>query len=392
MVDSKTENLIVKFLNNQATGVELDDLETWIEDSNNSKIFKRYIKINYAINYNLKKFNADNVKIKLINLKENEQQVLKLRKKRKFVTCIIAASVVGFLFTTFIFKDIIFNTPSASIPVNEVVSPNIIMPGSDKATLTLEDGSTIELKKEKSFQTKNITNNGTQLIYESNKQKPTKVSYNYLTIPRGGQFFIKLEDGTSVWLNSESKLKYPIAFIKGETRKVELVYGEAYFDVSPSTEHQGSKFLVVNQLQEVEVLGTEFNIKAYKDESNIYTTLVEGSVEINTPQIKKILIPSQQSNVNILNNKLSVALVDVQSEISWKDGLFSFKGKKLKEIMKVLSRWYDVDVVFENKALEEITFKGVLGKDQKIEDILLSIKTLSIIEDFKIENKKIILK
>jgi ferric-dicitrate binding protein FerR (iron transport regulator) len=392
MIDTKIENIIVKFLNNQATGIELDILETWIQDSNNSKIFKSYIKTNYAINYNLKKFNAEGVKIKLSELRESELKSLKLRKIRKRINYAVAVSLVGLLVTAFVFKDMFFNTPPISTPVSKVVNTNNIMPGSDKAILTLEDGSNIELKKGKSFQNNNITNNGSQLIYESKKEKPIKISYNYLTIPRGGQFFIKLEDGTSVWLNSETQLKYPVAFIKGETRKVELVYGEAYFDVSSSTEHQGSKFVVLNLTQEVEVLGTEFNIKAYKDESNIYTTLVEGSIEINTATVKKILTPSQQSNVDILNNKVSIATVDVDTETSWKNGVFSFKGKKLKEIMKVLSRWYDVDVVFENKALEEITFKGVLGKDQEIEDILLSIKTLSMIEDFKIENKKIILK
>jgi ferric-dicitrate binding protein FerR (iron transport regulator) len=392
MISSKIENLIVKFLNNQATGMELDALEIWIEDSNNSKIFKSYIKTNYAINYNLKKFDAESVKIKLAELRESEQKLFKLRKIRKRINFAVAAAIAGLLVGTFIFKDALFNMPSTSTPVKEVVKTNIIMPGSDKATLTLEDGSTIELKKGKTFQNKNIINNGSQLIYESKKENPTKISYNYLTIPRGGQFFIKLEDGTSVWLNSESQLKYPVTFIKGKTRKVELVYGEAYFDVSPSTEHQGSKFVVLNQTQEIKVLGTEFNIKAYKDESNIYTTLVEGQVEINTARFEKLLVPNQQSNVDVLNNTLSIETVDVQTETSWKNGIFSFKGKNLKEIMKVLSRWYDVDVVFENKALEEITFKGVLGKDQKIEDILLSIKTLSVIQDYKIDNKKIILK
>ena len=100
-----------------------------------------------------------------------------------------------------------------------------------------------------------------------------------------------MSDGTQVWLNSESQLKYPVNFIKGQTRQVELVYGEAYFDVSPSVEHNGAKFKVFNQSQEVEVLGTEFNVKAYKDETNIYTTLVEGRVVIDNGALKQSLLP-----------------------------------------------------------------------------------------------------
>ena len=156
---------------------------------------------------------------------------------------------------------------------------DIITTGSDKAVLTLEDGSNIELEKGKAFKTNVVNSNGEKLVY--NKTNQTKITYNYLTIPRGGQYFVKLSDGTEVWLNSESQLKFPVAFIKGQTREVTLVYGEAYFAVSPSTNHNGATFKVMNQGQEVEVLGTEFNIKAYKDEINIYTTLVEGKVTVS---------------------------------------------------------------------------------------------------------------
>ena len=169
----------------------------------------------------------------------------------------------------------------------------------------------------------------------------------------------------------------------GETRKVELVYGEAYFNVSPSTEHKGAKFRVINNAQDVEVLGTQFNIKAYKDESNIYTTLVEGKVEINASGVKQILVPNQQSNVNIVNSEISVYIVDVGNEISWIKGIFSFKGKPLKDIMKVLSRWYNVDIVFENKDLESIKFKGALDKDWTIEEILSIMKSNSIGRDLR---------
>src|SRR5690606_40703343 len=123
------------------------------------------------------------------------------------------------------------------------------------------------LEKGDSIQTHNAISNGEEIIYNNNTSR--QLVYNYLTIPRGGQFQLTLSDGTRVWLNSETQIKYPVSFTDGESRQVELVYGEAYFEVSHSTEHKGSDFIVYNQNQEVQVLGTEFNIKAYKDDSNI---------------------------------------------------------------------------------------------------------------------------
>lgn len=216
-----------------------------------------------------------------------------------------------------------------------------------------------------------------------------KIVYNYLTIPRGGQFQLKLSDGTEVWLNSETQLKYPVTFIEGETRQVELVYGEAYFEVSPSTNHNGAKFKVRTLMQEVEVLGTEFNIKAYKEETNIYTTLVEGKVVIVNGFDNQYLIPNQQSNLNLKNNTITIRSVDAYSETSWKKGLFSFKSTPLKEIMKVLSRWYDVNVVFSNPEIENIKFNGVLSKNQTIKEILTTIKNTHFIKDYDITDKKI---
>ncbi|MDO5969603.1 FecR family protein [Flavivirga aquimarina] len=281
------------------------------------------------------------------------------------------------------------NTIESATPI--VKNNDIIVVGTDKATLTLEDGSNIELEKGKMFKNNTINSNGEKLIYTKPSKPKAEIAYNYLTIPRGGQYNLVLSDGTEVWLNSESRLKFPVAFIEGETRLVELVYGEAYFSVSPSTNHKGAKFKVSNQAQEIEVLGTEFNIKAYKDETHVYTTLVEGSVVIDNGSVKRNLLPNQQSVLDVKDNNIQIAFVDVKAEIAWKKGIFSFKGKDLKRIMKVISRWYDVDFIFMDKDLENIKFKGVLGKDQSIENILKSIKTLSDIENYKINGKTIIL-
>lgn len=320
---------------------------------------------------------------------KNKKTVFVISKKPWFKYA-AAATVICFLAITFFLKDKIFNK-SDEIPA--VIAKNDVKngrPGTDKATLTLADGSKIALEKGTPVQTQNANSNGEELIYESSKNT-SRLVYNYLTIPRGGQFVIKLSDGTKVWLNSASQLKFPVAFIEGESRDVELVYGEAYFEVSPSSAHKGTHFQVYNKKQKVEVVGTEFNIKAYNDESNIYTTLVNGKVNVETGNKKLRLVPNQQLNLDLKNNTSTIKTVDTYNEISWKDGVFSFKGKPLKEIMKVISRWYDVDVVFVNKNLETVQFKGSLDKKQSLQEILSIMKSTTI-EGYEIKEKTLIIK
>ncbi|OXB00622.1 hypothetical protein B0A75_08270 [Flavobacterium oncorhynchi] len=321
---------------------------------------------------------------------KNKKPVFRLSKKPLFKYA-AAAMVTSLLAVTFLYKDKIFST-STEIPA-VVVKNDIenIKPGTDKATLTLGDGSKIALEKGTPIKTQNAHINGGEIIYKDSKQNPSKLVYNYLTIPRGGQFIIKLSDGTKVWLNSASQLKFPVAFIEGASRDVELVYGEAYFEVSKSTEHKGAHFQVYNKNQKVEVVGTEFNIKAYNDESNVYTTLVNGKVNVETGNKKLRLSPNQQLNLDLKNNTSIIKTVNAYNEISWKDGVFSFKGKPLKEIMKVISRWYDVDVIFVNKKLENVQFKGSLDKKQSLEEILSIMKSTTI-DSYEIKDKTLMIK
>ncbi|WP_159023693.1 FecR family protein [Formosa sp. L2A11] len=319
-------------------------------------------------------------------------------KKKKFQPNIyaVAASVVLFIsVSVMLLKHT--TTPEFIQPIEKIVDSKSILAGTNKAILTLEDGTEVVLTDQTNYKTNQVESNGEKIIYNTasshhDTASIPEIKYNYLTVPRGGQYFVKLADGSEVWLNSESQLKFPTAFIEGKTRQVELVYGEAYFDVSSSKKHAGAKFKVYNKNQSVEVLGTEFNIKAYRDESKIYTTLVEGKVVVDSKNNQKDLIPNQKLTLDLLNNNVTVHTVDVQSEISWRDGVFSFKGDALKDIMKVISRWYDIDVQFENKDLENIKFKGVLGKQQNLTQILETIKTLSIIKSYNLYDKTLILK
>jgi len=386
--NKKIENLIIKFLTKEADIDELRQLEMWICIPKNEILFYEYIKTNAFINMTIGRYDKKSAKEHIVRRIKKEKSFQSKSNIKNIAKYAAAAVVAAILTAAFIYKDELLDTKLNTIAV--VVNSNI-KPGTDKATLTLEDGSVVALEKGSSFETQSISSNGEQIVYEARGQSSKKIVYNVLNIPRGGQFYLKLSDGTEVWLNSESQLKYPVAFLEGKTRKVELIYGEAYFNVSPSTEHQGAKFKVVNNAQELEVLGTQFNIKAYKDELNIYTTLVEGKVQINTSTVKQILVPNQQANVNIVNNEISVEIVDVENEISWIKGVFSFKGKPLIDIMKVISRWYDVDIIFENKELESLKFKGTLDKHQAIEEILSIMKSNSI-NNYEIKDKMIIIK
>ena len=386
---NKIEKLIVKYLTNSATTSDLDTLSNWISNPANERLFKEYVKTYYAIICSMNKTDYQ---------KTVEQLLSTIRKEKSFAhrlkTNVIykyAAAAVIILGLGYFFKNNLFDTRLETSPIIVETNINTIEPGTDKATLTLEDGSRIALEKGSTVQIQNANSNGEEIVYEAGESTKTEIAYNYLTIPRGGQFFIKLSDGTQVWLNSESQLKYPVSFIEGETREVELIYGEAYFDVSPSLEHNGAKFKVLNQFQEIEVVGTEFNIKAYRDETNVYTTLVEGRVVVGNGMTKQNLIPNQQSKLNTSNNNISIAKVNVKTEISWKEGVFSFVEMPLKDIMKVISRWYDVDIIFENKELESIEFIGALDKHQSIEEVLSIIKSTSI-NNYEIINKTVILK
>ncbi|WP_339885322.1 FecR family protein [Polaribacter vadi] len=365
------EKLIVKFLNKEANFDELQQLEVWISNPNNEALFLEFIKINASINKSMNKYNKVKAKENIIRRIKKEKEIVANNSKRSLSYKYAAAASIALIVSL----TILFNKNSDQQQLVEpIIVNNQIKQGTDKAILTLESGEEIALVKGVDVKISNATSNGKEIIYNKEAAANNKIAYNYLTIPRGGQYEATLSDGTVIWLNSESQLKFPVSFQKGAPRSVELVYGEAYFDVSSSTNHNGTTFLVINKNQKVEVLGTEFNIKAYKDETNIYTTLIEGKVAVNYKNTGQILKPNQQSIINTNTNKISITEVDTYNEVAWRKGVFAFKEKTLKEIVKVLSRWYDVEIEFKNKKIEEITFNGVLIKSQKLEDILETIK------------------
>ncbi|WP_289042408.1 FecR family protein [uncultured Zobellia sp.] len=373
--------LILKKINNILTAEENKIFEAWHSESKVHRDYFNKVKNNYSKG------------IDIVDIQKGWADVsIKINKKKKGYLSYKYAAAVVLLFSTILTW--YWNTEnSETTPTLEptVVHKKQIHIGSDKATLTLEDGSEILLKKGESFETDKASSNGEQLVYNKSRVPEKSTSKNILTIPKGGQFFLVLNDGTKVWVNSGTQIKYPVAFTTDKTREIELVYGEAYFDVSPSTEHNGSHFIVKTEGQKIEVLGTEFNIKAYDDDDHISTTLVEGKVLVKNGDDSKNLTPGHQSKIDRSTNKLVVSAVDVYNEISWKDGLFSFKNQSLEDIMKVLSRWYNVDVAFENKSIKKLTFNGIFRKNLKLDQILKIIQNTNEV-NYEIKEKTITMK
>ncbi|MBD0777792.1 DUF4974 domain-containing protein [Maribacter sp. ANRC-HE7] len=386
---TEIEKIIIKYLNREADSSELEILEEWIKKEKGTIVFNNFVKIHYLSTLSMAKYDVDKAKKEI----RNKLKVVRWKNKTNlFKRMAVAASLVLILGATFYQFYYIDKVGKPEFEKQSIV----IEAGTDKAILTLENGDEVALEKGKKFETGKVKSNGEELVYADKGQSDAiekEQSYNYLTIPRGGQFYVQLSDGTEVWLNSETKLKYPVTFVEGLTRNVELLYGEAYFKVSPSTAHKGSAFHVLTKSQEIDVLGTEFNIKAYNSDQIMATTLVEGKIRIKKGEVNEILKPSQQARINQESDKIVVQEIDVSQEISWVNGLFSFNEKPLEEIMTVLSRWYDTEVIFANAKQKQFVFTGILERTEAVDDILKLIEATSEGQlQFEINDNTIIIK
>lgn len=263
-----------------------------------------------------------------------------------------------------------------------------IMPGSPKACLYLDGGQVVvldtlvgnrQIAKDNGVE---IHKNEKSLVYSDDSvlvDKPVKMAYNRLEVPRGGEFNIVLQDGTEVWLNADSRLIYPVAF-HGKERVVTLE-GEAFFVVKRDT---ARPFFVVSGDQKVRVLGTEFNICAYPDESLVYTTLVEGRVAVEVGDRKLTLQPGEQSVMDVNDKTLNKQPVNVDEFVGWRKNMFVFEDQNLEQIMAKLTRWYDVKVFYLNEEAKNIIFKGNLPRYAEFSTILEIIEKSS---DVKFEVK-----
>ncbi|SEM83526.1 FecR protein [Mucilaginibacter gossypiicola] len=263
-----------------------------------------------------------------------------------------------------------------------------VAPGGNKAILTLGDGSTIVLNSAKIGKLARQDNiiikkaaDG-QISYNDVSGSHTSKSevYNTAATPQGGQYQFILADGTKVWLNASSTIKYPVVF-NAKERRVELT-GEAYFEVA----HNAKKpFKVISNGQTVEVLGTHFNINAYNDEQAVKTTLLEGSVKVSAGKVSNIIKPGQQARFD--HGSIDVMNVDPDEVVAWKNGFFFFEDNNIQEVMRQLSRWYGVEIKYEGQ-LPSRRFSGEISRNVNLSQILdiLSFKQIH----YKIDGKTII--
>lgn len=252
-----------------------------------------------------------------------------------------------------------------------ILSDNNILPGESKAVLILNDGTKINIDSlpkvlvEKDGS--NIQAKEDKLVYASADVQ--ELIYNELIIPQGAEYKLQLSDGTKVWLNSASKLRYPVSF-DNEKREVYLE-GEAYFEVEKDKKRP---FRVFCNDVEVKVYGTSFNVNSHNIDK-IQTVLVEGSVGIRVGKnIEKKLKPNQLAEYSINTKEISISNVDVSKYIAWRYGEFVFEEETIKDIMDRLALWYDVEVFYQNKELENIHFTGSMKRYDNIENLLRFIE------------------
>jgi len=370
------QELIEKYLNATASDEEIRTIENYYAHfAADPEITKRLTDhdINVLKNRLRSGINA--------RIKQLETPVVPFYRKRYFQ---VAAAVLFFLLSSLVF----INRRQPQFVAHQTHKQDL-SPGGNKATLTLSDGSTLVLNNLKDGDLSRqagaqITKRDSLLSYKATTKNISQTAYNIITIPKGGQYQLVLADGTKVWLNAASSLKFPIAFT-GNERTVELT-GEAYFEVAKDAT---KPFNVKTATQTIRVLGTHFNVNAYADEETVKTTLLEGSVKVSSSTNQLVIKPGQQS---VMNNSGAYEVIndaDIDEITAWKNGMFQFNDASIQTIMRQISRWYNVDVEFKGP-IPASTYHGKISRNSNASQVLKILELSGI--NFTIEGRKIIVK
>lgn len=337
---------------------EENELKEWIlEDNINAQLYESFQKKDFYNSF--EKYHKIDTKIALKKYKERYSFKNRLSIKRWSLS--VAASIL-ILFLGY------YDSTLSDDPVN-------INAGSAKALLILSSGEKIDLAKSPDFEkvvngNQIIKNSEHTLNYQGEEKEINVNRFNELIIPLGGEYKIELSDGTTVWMNSLSKLRFPVAFDHTE-RKVYLE-GEAYFEVAKDEQRPFN--VVINEKVTITVLGTSFNVRAYKEEESVETVLEEGSVLIDGNGNRTLLYPNQRASYNHLTSNITVDVVNTRNFTSWKNGHFVFNEMSIEKIMNDLSRWYSFDVEYEDQTTKEIIFSGSLRKYDNLDKFLSAIE------------------
>lgn len=370
----KIVRLIILELNGDLNADEETEFNQWINDQPENKLLYQRIKNSgnfkqWQSEYN--SFDVDKGWLMMDSMIRKSERKLIIRKALRYAAIFLLPVLV--LAGVYLYHSTIIEN---DIPT--FAETKEIMPGKPKALLIFNDGQAISLDSinSESFLEKDgtlIEKQAQSLDYSKNSSKAeTKIIYNTIQVPKGGEYNLILADGTRVYLNSESRLKYPVQF-SASSRTVELS-GEAYFEVA---KNEKKPFVVNTYGMSLKVLGTCFNLNAYENNGRIVTTLVEGSVGINAPGSNKnwVLKPEEQATFDVENGDAAIKVVDVNFYIGWKDGILNFYDSRLEDIMTGLVRWYDAEVIYLDESVKDYRFTGSLDRYGSINQILDIIRS-----------------
>jgi len=378
----RLEYLIDVCKSEKATLAEREELECWYLDFDNNP--------NVTDSVDKKRQEALQFRIwkQLIKRPELSSLVYHSSKRIKFFQTFLfkaaamIAVVIGLVLYFYTQRD-----SNQRLYTETTIDATDIQPGGNNATLTLADGSVLDLKAVE--EGKVIAQNGLSIVktedgtitYQTDSIRlkgNSELSYNTISTPRGGEYKVILPDGTLVWLNASSSLTYPTQFNNSE--RLILLSGEAYFEVSHQYSQGGKKrvpFKVKTSKQEIEVLGTHFNVKAYEDEQETATTLLEGKVKVigfdNGTQTNEERILKIGETAFWNSNTFDVQNAATEKVMAWRNGKFIFSGENITEIMRDVSRWYDVDVAYKGD-LRNVNFEGSLSRYENISEILQKLE------------------
>lgn len=374
------QELFKKYLTNQCSPEEVKLLLKHFNLEENKELLSKLIieqlddeegltAVNENEQENILAETYQNIRARINTVKKIESPFVPLSRRVWFR---IAAAAVVVLAVAGVYLLIKRSPNEQPLSTNET-SGNDIGPGGNKASLTLADGSVINLETTQNGKIAQQGNtqisklNDGQIVYTSSDKPSGETLINTITTPRGGQYQLTLADGSKVWLNSASSIRYPDSFM-GKERRVEIT-GEVYFEVAKNA---SMPFKVnVGGKKEVEALGTHFNINSYPDETTINTTLLEGSIKVIpfATQQSQIIAPGQQVQLTKNGHVIIDKKADIDKVMAWKNGYFNFDGADTKTVMRFISRWYDVDIAYEG-SVPERKFGGEIGKDLKLYQVL----------------------
>ena len=376
-------SLIYRKIEGKLSAVEEERFEAWLKEGWEHREYYERMRIMYQ-QENVQEVETGEIQEAWGVFEKRVQGQRRIERRQRWVWVMSAVASVAIVICCWF----VYYRANTEQKLNVAVQK--IVPGQYNAVLEMADGATYQLGEQQYFLQERTGNqikvDSTVLSYlpVNNKSGLSQdIVYNKLSVPKGGEYRIELEDGTKVWINSASRLRYPVVF-SGNIREVYLE-GEAYFEV----QREGDRpFIVHSGEQKVTVLGTSFGISCYASEANDYTTLVSGKVKVDFERGKQsfVLEPGMQVAYNKESGVAMERKVDVAEFVAWKDGKYIFKQKRLEDILSTLSRWYDFEVFYRNEDVKDVLFSGELRRFDDFSYLLRLIERTSDVK-FVIDKK-----